>query len=114
MNHTGVWATGRRRQASRNGTAVIAVTVDSHVVRRSIDDARDAHPEGDEDKAPASWMVQLLDDCEACDDLRVALTVEDVGGAGYGVVAHLDAAGARRLRGALADALREVGEDPGR
>jgi hypothetical protein len=59
-------------------------------------------------------MVQLLDDCEGCADLRVSLTVEDVGGAGYGVVAHLDADGARRLRGALADALREVGEDPGR
>ena len=83
-------------------------------MRRSIDDARDSHPEGDDDKPPASWMVQLMDDCEGCADLRVSLTVEDVGGAGYGVVAHLDAAGARRLRGALADALREVGEDPGR
>ena len=83
-------------------------------MRRSIDDARDAHPEDDEDKPPSSWMVQLLDDGEGCADLRVSLTVEEVGGAGYGVVAHLDAAGARRLRGALADALREVGEDPGR
>ncbi|MBW8827163.1 MAG: hypothetical protein JF603_12575, partial [Acidobacteria bacterium] len=54
-------------------------------MRRSIDDARDAHPAGDDDdKVPASWMVQLLDDCEACGDLRVSLTVEDVGGAGYG------------------------------
>ncbi|HUF32648.1 MAG TPA: hypothetical protein VMN58_05505 [Acidimicrobiales bacterium] len=85
-------------------------------MRRSIDDAVDAHPAGaeDDDKPPASWMVQLLDDCEACDDLRVALTVEDAGGAGTGVVAHLDPIGARRLRGAIADALREVGEDPGR
>jgi hypothetical protein len=83
-------------------------------MRRSIDDAADAHPPGDEDKPPASWMVQLLDDCEACGDLRVSLTVEDLGGAGHGVVAHLDPAGARRLRGAIADALREVGEDPGR
>jgi hypothetical protein len=83
-------------------------------MRRSIDDASDAHPAGDDDKPPASWMVQLLDDCDACGDLRVSLTVEDVGGAGYGVVAHLDPPGARRLRGALADALREVGEDPGR
>jgi hypothetical protein len=84
-------------------------------MRRSIDDAIDAHPAGDDDdKVPSSWMVQLLDDCEACDDIRVSLTLEDVGRAGYGVVAHLDAPGARRLRGALADALREVGEDPGR
>jgi hypothetical protein len=85
-------------------------------MRRSIDDAADAHPAGDEDKPPASWMVQLLDDCEPCGDgeLRVALTVEDLGGAGLGVVAHLDPAGARRLRGAIADALREIGEEPGR
>jgi hypothetical protein len=85
-------------------------------MRRSIDDAADAHPAGDEDKPTASWMVQLLDDCEACGDaeLRVALTVEDLGGAGLGVVAHLDPDGARRLRGALADALKEIGELPGR
>lgn len=85
-------------------------------MRRSIDDAADAHPAGDEDKPPASWMVQLLDDCEPCGEgeLRVALTVEDLGGAGLGVVAHLDPDGARRLRGALADALREIGELPGR
>jgi hypothetical protein len=82
-------------------------------MRRSIDDAADAHPPGDEDKPTASWMVQLLDDCEACGDLRVSVTVEDLGGAGLGVVAHLDPTGARRLRVALADALREVGEDPG-
>ena len=60
-------------------------------------------------------MVQLTDDCDWCgNDLRVVLTLEDIGGAGLGVVAHLDPAGARRLRGALADALREVGENPGR
>jgi len=84
-------------------------------MRRSIDDAADAHPPGDDDKPPSSWMVQLTDDCEWCgNELRLMLTLEDLGGAGLGVVAHLDAAGARRLRGALADALREVGEDPGR
>lgn len=82
-------------------------------MRRSIDDAADAHPE-DEDKPAVSWMVQLLDDCDGCGDLRVSVTLEEVGGAGTGVVAHLDAPGARRLRGALADALREAGEDPGR
>ena len=85
-------------------------------MRRSLDDARDAHPATapeDEDKPPASWMVHLLDDCEACGDLRVSLTLEDAGAAGRGVVAHLDPAGARRLRVALAAALREAGEDPG-
>lgn len=83
-------------------------------MRRSIDDAREAHPDGDRDKPQVSWMVQISDDCEGCDDLRVVLTVEEVGRAGTGLVAHLDAEGARRLRGAVADALREVGEDPGR
>ena len=82
-------------------------------MRRSIDDAVDAHPPGDEDKPPAFWLVQLTDDCEHCGDLRVTLTLEDVGGAGRGIVAHLDPAGGRRLRVALRDALREVGEDPG-
>jgi hypothetical protein len=86
-------------------------------MRRSLDDARDAHPAAgpgpDEDKLPASWMVQLLDDCEACGDLRVSLTLEDAGRAGTGVVAHLDPDGARRLRAALAAALREAGERPG-
>ena len=83
-------------------------------MRRSIDDARDAHPDGDAEQPPSSWMVGLADDCEGCDDLRVVLTLEVVGGAGSGVVAHLDVDGARRLRGAVADALREVGEEPGR
>jgi hypothetical protein len=83
-------------------------------VRRSIDDHLDDHPAGDDERLPASWAVGISDDCEACDDLRVVLTVEEAGRAGYGVIAHLAPATARRLRVALADALREVGEDPGR
>ena len=42
------------------------------------------------------------------------LTVEEVGRAGYGLVAHLSPEIARRLRGAVRDALAEMGEDPGR
>jgi hypothetical protein len=83
-------------------------------VRRSIDDHLDDHPAGDEDRLPASWAVGISDDCEACDDIRVVLTVEEAGRAGYGVIAHLAPDGARRLRVALADALKEVGEDTGR
>jgi hypothetical protein len=83
-------------------------------VRRSIDDHLDDHPAGDDERLPASWAVGISDDCEACDDIRVVLTVEEAGRAGYGVVAHLAAPTARRLRTAIADALREVGEDPGR
>jgi hypothetical protein len=40
----------------------------------------------------------------------VQLTVERLGEAGEGLVAHLSPTNARRLRRALADALREVGE----
>jgi hypothetical protein len=83
-------------------------------VRRSIDDHLDDHPAGDEERRPASWAVGISDDCEACADIRVVLTVEEAGRAGYGVIAHLAPDGARRMRVALADALREVGEDPGR
>jgi hypothetical protein len=83
-------------------------------VRRSIDDHLDDHPAGDEDRLPASWAVGISDDCEACDDIRVVLTLEEAGRAGYGVIAHLAPDGARRLRVALADALKEVGEEPGR
>lgn len=81
-------------------------------MRRFVDDATDDHPD-DEDKAPASWSVALLDDCDSCGDLRVVLTVEDAGEHGRGVVAHLAPATAVRLRKALATALREIGEDPG-
>lgn len=84
-------------------------------MRRSIDDALDAHPgdADDEEKAPVFWKVGLHDDCEGCADLRVDVVLEEQGRPGEGVSAHLDPAGARRLRRALADALRELGEDPG-
>lgn len=55
----------------------------------------------------------MADDCEGCDDLRVVLTVEERGRHGAGLVAHLAPATARRLRVALASALREIGEEPG-
>ena len=82
-------------------------------MRRSIDDSADDHPAGDDEQPPASWMVGMADDCEACDDLRVVLTLEVVGQAGRGVVAHLAPDSARRLRVALAAALRELGQDSG-
>jgi len=84
-------------------------------VRRSIDDATDDHPPDDDERPPVSWAVALSDDCDACGagEPRVVLTVEDVGQAGLGLVAHLAPATARRLRAAVAAALREVGEDPG-
>ena len=41
----------------------------------------------------------------------MVLTAEEVGRAGAGIVLHLSPATARRLRKALADGLRELGED---
>ena len=84
------------------------------LVRRSIDDATDDHPADSEDRPPASWAVGMSDDCESCADLRVVLTLEELGRAGQGLVAHLSPATARRLRAALAAALTELGEPTGR
>lgn len=55
----------------------------------------------------------MSDDCDACGDLRVVLTLEEVGRPGQGVVAHLSPSTARRLRAALGDALAELGQDRG-
>ncbi|HMG45768.1 MAG TPA: hypothetical protein VK611_30845 [Acidimicrobiales bacterium] len=82
-------------------------------MKKSIDYAFDDHPDDDEERPRAAWSVAVLDDCEGCDDLRVELTLEDEGGSGTGVTGHLAPATARRLRAALAAALREVGEDTG-
>ncbi len=82
-------------------------------MKKLADYGADDHPPDDPERAQATWTVALLDDCEACDDLRVELTVEESGQAGRGVVAHLAPATARRLRAALAAALRDIGEPPG-
>lgn len=85
-------------------------------MRRSIDDyplTEHDMPEGAEDAARISWAVAVCDDYDDAEP-RVVLTVEQVGMAGTGLVGHLSPEIARRLRGALHDALREIGEDPGR
>ena len=86
-------------------------------MRRSIDDhpfdpTLDPVVADDPDLTPVSWAVAVSDDYDDAEP-RVVLTVEEVGRAGYGLVAHLSPAIARRLRVALRDALREVGEDDG-
>ncbi|MGQ0616291.1 MAG: hypothetical protein ACT4PW_04765 [Acidimicrobiia bacterium] len=83
------------------------------VVKQSIDFAFDDHAGDDVEFPTMAWSVHVLDDCPACEDLRVELLVEEVGRAGAGAALHLSPATARRLRAALATALREVGEDPG-
>ncbi|HEX3623452.1 MAG TPA: hypothetical protein VHT97_14150 [Acidimicrobiales bacterium] len=79
-------------------------------MKKLADYGVDDHPGDDEERPPTAWSVAALDDCEPCDGLRVELTVEEQGQAGRGVVAHLAPATARRLRAALATALRDIGE----
>jgi hypothetical protein len=81
-------------------------------MKKSIDFAIDDHPEGG-DRPPSAWAVAIADDCDECEDIRVEITFEEKGHAGAGVIGHLAPASARRLRAAIAAALREVGEDPG-
>ena len=85
-------------------------------MRRSIDDhpfEPGDLPPGAEDAVQLSWAVAISDDYDDAEP-RVVLTVEEVGRAGEGLVAHLSPPHARRLRAAIADALKEIGEDPGR
>jgi hypothetical protein len=83
-------------------------------MRRSIDDhpfEESDLPEGAEDAARLSWAVAISDDYDDAEP-RVVLTVEEVGRPGAGLVFHLAPGHARRLRTALRDALREIGEAP--
>ena len=84
-------------------------------MRRSIDDypfSVDDLPVGADDATLVSWAVAISDDYDDTQP-RVVLTVEEGGRAGEGLVAHLGPEHVRRLRVALRDALREIGEDPG-
>jgi hypothetical protein len=86
-------------------------------MRRSIDDypfdPSDYPPSyADDDLTPVSWGIAISDDYDDAEP-RVVLTVEEVGRAGCGLVGHLNADVARRLRVAIRDALVEVGQDPG-
>ena len=85
-------------------------------MRRSIDDhpaaLADLPPGEDGEFQQVSWAVAVSDDYDDAEP-RVVLTVEEVGKAGYGLVAHLHPAIARRLRVAIHDALKEIGEAPG-
>jgi len=80
-------------------------------VKKSIDFGLDDHPDHPSDeRTTTAWAVSIADDCESCDDLRVELTLEERGRAGEGLTAHLSPATARRLHGALAAALKDLGE----
>jgi hypothetical protein len=79
-------------------------------VKKLADYGRDDHPADDPERAQVAWAVAALDDCDACNDLRVELTVEEVGRPGAGLVAHLSPETARRLAHAIETALRDIGE----
>jgi hypothetical protein len=81
-------------------------------VKKLADYGLDDHPADDPDHAQLAWAVAAFDDCDECADLRIELTVEEAGHPGTGLVAHLAPASARKLRAALATALREMGEAP--
>jgi hypothetical protein len=81
-------------------------------VKKLADHGFDDHPPDDEERAQLAWAVAALDDCDECQGPRVELTVEEVGRSGAGLVGHLAPDSARRLRAALATALREMGEAP--
>ena len=86
-------------------------------MRRSIDDhaiGPDLLPPGWEadELTPVSWAVAISDDYDDAEP-RIVLTVEELGAAGTGLVAHLTPTSARRLRVALRDGLAEIGEDGG-
>ncbi len=74
--------------------------VDCPVVKKSIDFGHDDHPPDDEERAVVAWAVAVTDDCEGCDDLRVELTLEELGRPGTGLTGHLSPVTARRLRAA--------------
>lgn len=80
------------------------------IVKKLVDYGRDDHPDNDPERAQAAWSVVAFDDCEPCGDLRVELTVEEVGRPGTGVVAHLSPVTAKAIVRALSAALREIGE----
>ena len=86
-------------------------------MRRSIDDhpfdpSADPVVADDPDLQPVSWAVAISDDYDDAEP-RIVLTVDELGRPGEGLVAHLLPAEARRVRVALRDALKEIGEDLG-
>ena len=79
-------------------------------MKKLIEQGLDDHPGDDEDKVPTAWTVAVLDDCQGFGDLRVEVTLEEIGRAGYGEIAHLSPENARRLRDSINRALAEIGQ----
>jgi hypothetical protein len=79
-------------------------------VKKLVEYGRDDHPADDPERAQLAWVVAILDDCDGCGNLRVEMTLEEVGRPGSGLVAHLAPQTARRLHAALSTALRDIGQ----
>ena len=79
-------------------------------MKKQADYGTDDHPADDDERTPMAWAVAAMDDCDECGDLRVELTIEEVGNPGAGIVGHLSPDTARRLRAAIALALKDLGE----
>jgi hypothetical protein len=78
-------------------------------MKKLADYGRDDHPADDPERPQIAWSVAARDDCDECGDVRVELTLEEVGSPGTGLVAHLAPATARKLGAALAIALKDIG-----
>lgn len=86
-------------------------------MRRTIEyhtpDASEPLRDADGEELPlVSWVVAVSDDYED-EAVRIVLTLEELGRAGYGLSAHMSPEVARRLRAMLRNALKEVGEPVG-
>jgi hypothetical protein len=81
-------------------------------MKKSIDFAMLDPAPSDDDLPGMSWIVGVAD---VFDDAvpRVFVITEEQGRNGYGQTLYLDESEARRLRAALATALREFGAEPG-
>lgn len=79
-------------------------------MKKLADHGLDDHPEGDPERAGVAWAVAAIDDCDACTDPRIELTIEEIGRPGTGIVGHLAPRTARQLCAALKTALRDIGE----
>jgi len=82
-------------------------------MKKLIEYGTDDHPADDPERVQINWIVNVLDDCDECEDPRIEMTFEEAGSPGSGLVGHFSPDTVRRLRATLANALREIGEDPG-
>ncbi len=69
-------------------------------------------PFGDAEAKLISWGVAVSDDYDDAEP-RIVLTIDEIGHAGEGLIGHFTPNMARRLRKAIHDGLREIGEEAG-